>query len=426
MRLLGPLGALTLLLAVLLGLPGPAAAQETDGEAIQGTLRDGEGEPVAGVEITVEQDGAVVSTATTAEDGTWLVEVPGPGEYDVVLDEGTLPEGVGVRDEGGGQLQDVSIRAGQQRTVIIALGEGGAAGPGLLDQVPQLALNGIKFGLIVAMTAIGLSLIFGTTGMINFAHGELVTLGAVLAWTLNASTVVPNVHLVLAAPLAIAGTAAVGGALEVSLWRPLRARGTGLIQMLVISIGLSLLLRHVILILFGGRPQPFAQYALQPAITFGPVAVNPRDLVVMAISVAVLVAVGLILQRTRIGKAMRAVADNRDLAESSGIDVKRVILFVWVLGGALAGFGGVLFGVVQTITWDMGFFLLLLMFAGVILGGLGTAYGAMVGSLVVGLVSQLSTLLFPTELQVAWALGVLILVLLVRPQGLLGKPERFG
>jgi branched-chain amino acid transport system permease protein len=141
----------------------------------------------------------------------------------------------------------------------------------------------------------------------------------------------------------------------------------------------------------------------------------------------ILVAVGLLLQRTRLGTAMRAVADNRDLAESSGIDVKRVILAVWVMGGSLAALGGVLQGLTsRTITFDMGFGLLLLMFAGVIVGGIGTAYGAMVGGVFVGLASEVSTFWFSVELKLMFAFLLLIAVLLVRPQGILGRRERVG
>jgi len=139
------------------------------------------------------------------------------------------------------------------------------------------------------------------------------------------------------------------------------------------------------------------------------------------------VGIGLLLQKTRLGTAMRAVADNRDLAESSGIDVKKVVLSVWILGGALAALGGTFQGLTSgAVQWDMGFVLLLLMFAGVIVGGIGTAYGAMVGGLLVGLVSEVSTFWFSVELKLVFAFLVLIVVLLVRPQGLLGKKERFG
>ena len=129
------------------------------------------------------------------------------------------------------------------------------------------------------------------------------------------------------------------------------------------------------------------------------------------------------LQRTRIGKAMRAVADNRDLAASSGIDVDRVILVVWVMGAALAALGGVLLGLSDQVQWDMGFRLLLLMFAGVTLGGLGTAYGALLGSVIVGVFVQMSTLGHPRRLKYVGGLLLLIVILIIRPQGILGQPR---
>jgi neutral amino acid transport system permease protein len=262
--------------------------------------------------------------------------------------------------------------------------------------------------------------------MINFAHGELVTIGALAAFFLNAATPGPGWGLVGSALVAVLVGALVGGALELGLWRPLRARGIGRIQLFIVSIGLSLLLRHVLLVLFGSRPRPYADFVIQETLDLGPVALTPRDLVITVLSLAVLVAVGVMLLRTRIGRAMRAVADDRDLAEASGIDVSRVILVVWVLGGGLAALGGVLFGLSEIVAWDMGFRLLLLMFAAVILGGLGSAFGAMAGGLVVGLVAQLSTAWAPVELQNAWALAVLIAVLLVRPQGIFGRAQRVG
>ena len=139
-----------------------------------------------------------------------------------------------------------------------------------------------------------------------------------------------------------------------------------------------------------------------------------------------LAGVGLFLQRTKLGTAMRAVADNPDLAESSGIDVKRVVLVSWVVGSGLAALGGVMFGISEQVQWDMGFKLLLLIFAAVILGGLGTAFGAMVGGFVVGVAVEMSTLWVPTEFKTVIALGVLVLMLLIRPQGLLGSRERIG
>jgi neutral amino acid transport system permease protein len=150
------------------------------------------------------------------------------------------------------------------------------------------------------------------------------------------------------------------------------------------------------------------------------------DLFTIIICVIVLVLVALMLQRTKIGKAMRAVSDNRDLAASSGIDVNRVILVVWVMGGALAALGGVLLGLSDQVQWDMGFRLLLLMFAGVTLGGLGTAYGALVGSLVVGVFVQMSTLVVPSDSKYVGGLLLLIVILVIRPQGILGSRARIG
>jgi neutral amino acid transport system permease protein len=215
-------------------------------------------------------------------------------------------------------------------------------------------------------------------------------------------------------------------AMDLGLWRPLRRRGTGLIAMLVVSIGLSIFLRYLFLYLFEGRTRPFAQYAVQSAWTFGPFRIVPKDVIVIVLSLLILGAVGLMLQKTKIGKAMRAVAGNKDLAEASGIDVERVILWVWGVGGGLATLGGVFFGLSQQVSWQMGFILLLLMFAGVILGGLGTAYGALVGSLVIGIFVQMSTLVVAPDLKNVGALLVMVLVLLVRPQGILGKKQRVG
>jgi neutral amino acid transport system permease protein len=402
-------------------LATPALAQD---ESVRGTLSDQEGEPVADVTITVaDETGTEVDSATSDSDGDWEVPLPGPGDYEVTLDTETLPEDIGLTDEERSSL-DVSVRSGQQRTLIFSLGEREGAATLLLTRVPQSLANGLKFGFIIAMTAIGLSLIFGTTGLINFAHGEMVTFGAVAAFFIH--TLGPGMPLLAAAPLAVGVGALLGGGLERGLWRPLRARKTGIIQMLVISIGLAFVIRHIILLFFGGRSRPYLDYTVQRAIEVGPVRLTPRDLTVMALSLVVLTGIGLLLSKTRLGKAMRAVADNRDLAESSGIDVQKIILLVWVIGGALTAMGGVFLGVVENVNYFMGFRLLLLMFAGVILGGLGTAYGAMIGSLVVGVVTELSTLWFSTELKEMWALLVLIIILLFRPQGILGVKERVG
>lgn len=417
-----------LVLTSLLAPMTAALAQEAEpAESVRGTLQadgdEGDKIPVEGAEITVTTaDGDEVGIATTADDGTWEVPVPGAGDYVVAIDPDSLPDDIELRNEDRAELP-VNVRLGQNRTVLFALGEDPRQVGSRFDEFLQLIVEGIKFGLIIAMAAIGLSLIFGTTGLVNFAHGEIVTFGGLIAYLFNQTI---GMHLIPAALIAMVLTAGFGGGLDLVVWRPLRRRKTGLIAMMVVSIGLGFLLRYVYLYQFGGRTRPYGDYNLQRAVDVGPISIAPKDIVIILLSVAVLIGVGLLLQFTRIGKAMRAVSDNPDLAESSGIDVDRVILTVWALGSALACLGGVFFGLGEQVSFQYGFQLLLLMFAGVTLGGLGTAYGALLGSFVIGLFVQVSTLWVSTELKNVGAFAILIVILLVRPQGILGRAERIG
>jgi branched-chain amino acid transport system permease protein len=416
---------LALVLVALGALAGVAAAQSDEEEwSVGGTQRDPDGKPIEGVEIAVTTTaGEEVGDDTTAEDGTWNVELPGPGVYRAELDIDTLPDGVKLRNEDNNPLEFTVRVLGRPKVINFATGEGRSTGVALWRDLLQLTVEGIKFGLVIAMASIGLSLIFGTTGLTNFAHGEMVTWGALVAYFFNVHV---GMHLIPAAVLAVGVGAVSGGLQDRLLWRWLRGRGTGLIAMMVVSIGLGLFVRNVFLFVFLGRTRPFADYAVQRDWDIGPIGIAPKDAVSIVISVVVLVLVGIGLQRTRLGKAMRAVADNGDLAASSGIDVQRVILAVWVFGGGLAALGGVLQALGEQASFQMGFQLLLLMFAGVTLGGLGTAYGALVGSLAVGLLVQLSTHWIPSEMKYLGALAVLIVILVVRPQGILGARERVG
>jgi branched-chain amino acid transport system permease protein len=391
------------------------------GEGIRGTLANA-GMPVVGAKITVEKDGEEVGEAETDERGAFRIELPEAGEYVVKLDLDTLPEGVTVRQEGG-EERTVTVRPGAVQPALFILGAGDRETTGTAERALQLLVRGLQFGLVIAMGAIGLSLIFGTTGLTNFAHGEFLTGGAFAAYIFNVEL---GMNLIPATLLAVGVGALFGGLIDKGLWGPLRRRGTGLIAALVVSIGLAIVMRYVFLYFFGGSSRSYAQYATQSPISLGPIEIPPRDLVIMGLSIVVLTAVGLALIKTRLGKATRAVADNPSLAASSGIDVERVINVVWIIGTALAALGGVLLALSQQVSYLLGFQILLLLFAGVTLGGLGTAFGALVGSLVIGIFTQLSTLVIPAELQNVGALVVLILILVVRPQGILGRAERVG
>ena len=413
------LGALCLLV-VLLAFPALSAFAQD--EALFGTIETGDDEPVAGVLILVtDESGDEVGTSTSDDDGEWRVGLPAAGSYTVSLDESTLPEGVELRSEDVASTT-VDVRAGRERRVLFPLGEA-VAGEGLFDSISQRLVTGVKVGLIIAITSVGLSLVFGTTGLINFAHGEMVTFGAIVAWFINVTL---GINLIIAAMLTALIGFLFGTTLDAGLFAPLRRRRITGFQFLVITIGLSLLLQHLLLIWFGSEFRPYGDYARQPTMDLGPISINPRDIVVMVLSLAILIAVATFLQRSRMGRAMRAVSDNRDLAEASGVDVQRVVRIVWAVSVGLASIGGVFLGLVTTVQYLMGFQLLLLMFAGVILGGLGSPFGAMVGGLVVGMVSEVSTVWLRVELKSVWALIVLIVVLLVRPQGILGIRERVG
>lgn len=308
--------------------------------------------------------------------------------------------------------------------VAFPIGEGRADAFSLWSRLASLFVVGLKLGAIIALCAVGLSLIFAVTGLINFAHAELVTIGAVVAFFFHALG--PQWPLALAAVPAIALGAVLGLAQEKGIWQPLRSRGMPLLSMMVVSIGFGFALRFLILIIFGGLPRAYPGFAGQAAVPVGGVLVVPKQAITIAVAVVVLTAVGLFLQRTRAGTALRAVRDNPDLSESSGIDVNRVISLTWTIGAALAVIGGIFFGLTETVQWDMGFRLLLLMFAAVVLGGIGTAYGAMLGGFVVGVAVEMSTLVVPSELKAAVGLALLIVMLIYKPQGLLGVRERIG
>ncbi|MBT0565184.1 branched-chain amino acid ABC transporter permease [Williamsia sp. CHRR-6] len=417
------LAALTFLTVGAVVDSATASAAPTDVK-IFGTLRNGT-DRVADVTVkATDASGAVVGTAKSSATGAWSISLP-PGSYTVTIDESTLPQGISLQEKT--RSIPVVLTAGTDRPVIFSFGAKRTSTQiSAVSKLTRLAIDGIRFGLIIAITGVGLSLIFGTTGLTNFAHGELVTLGAVIAWAINVKL---GLNLILATVISIVVGALVGMLNELGLWRILRRRRSGLVAQLVVSIGLALIARYLILIFYSDRSKPFDDYQAQKQIGSGAFAITPVNLWCIIISLIVLVAVATMLQRTKIGKAMRAVADNRDLAASSGINVDRVILFVWALAGALASLGGVLFGLSELsgqVQWEMGFKLLLLMFAGITLGGLGTAYGALVGCVIVGLLVQLSTYWINPDLKYVGGLVVLIVILSIRPQGILGSRARIG
>ncbi len=417
-------------LVALVGFSSPASA---DGESIQVQVKDQQrdasgktdNQPVPGVSVTVlDASGAVIGTAVTDDKGVALVSVPGKADYTVRIDESTLPDGLALSAENPAEQQVTEAGFVTSKKIVnFFTGASQSESTSTTERISQRFADGIRLGLIIAMCSVGLSLIFGTTGLTNFAHGEIVTFGAMAAYFLNDR----GVHVLIATPLAVVAGGLLGYSLDRWGFSKFRARGVGLISQMVITLGMSIALKNFFLWRFGGRDKPFLDYTNQVGSKIGPITITPRDLIVTILATIVLVAVALTLQYTRLGKATRAVSDNVDLASSTGIDSAKVIRIIWIAGGALAALGGVFRGLDEQVSWDMGTALLFLMFAGITLGGLGSAFGALVGGFVVGILVETSTLVgVPTELKAAPALLILILILLVRPQGILGRAQRVG
>jgi neutral amino acid transport system permease protein len=280
----------------------------------------------------------------------------------------------------------------------------------------QLLINGIAIGSILALAAIGLTLTYGILKLSNFAHGDFMTLGAYLTWLINTT----GLNIWLSMLVGAIGTIIAMLIAEYLLWKPMRDRRASDTTLIIISIGLALFLRNGILLIYGGSNQQYLLPVVR-ALEFGELRVAYYRLVVVGLAIAAIVALHLILKNTKIGKAMRAVSDNIDLARVSGINVERIVLWTWVITGMLTALAGGMYGLIAVVRPNMGWFLILPMFAAVILGGIGNVYGAIAGAFIIGIAQELSVPLLGSEYKLGVALAIMIAILLVRPQGLFRK-----
>lgn len=333
----------------------------------------------------------------------------------------------------------------------------------LLDLVRRLATGdlavgtlttflwrGIVDGLIIGLAAIGLSMTYSILRFANFSHGDLVTTGAFTGWTvayliggagvaelgsrlllradgraqpgeLGMDVLAEPIAIVLGLVVAAVATVLVALAIDRLVYRPMRDAGG--IALLIASVGVALVLRYAIAFVYTSSTRGVTASAPRfdhPAI-FWTGSINLHQITMVVAALVLMVGVHLMLQYTRLGKAMRAMADNKDLALVTGIPTERVVLATWVIGAGLAGVAGYLVVLDRgTITYNLGWFLLLLIFAAVILGGIGSIYGAIVGALVIGLATNVSLVWIPSDLNQIAAFGLMILVLIFRPDGLLG------
>lgn len=298
-------------------------------------------------------------------------------------------------------------------------------------QLLSLTVRGVMLGGILSLGAIGLSLIFGVLKIPNFAYGDLMTAGAYLA--LVGVTLLPKgralgsfsfgyeLVIALVAAMALVGVIAYG--IDRAVYARLRARRSPPVILAMASLGVAFFVRSLIYIIWGADFSFFYVGRARPSVELlAGIRVRTDQLFILGLALVLIVLVYLLLEKTKVGKAMRATADNPDLARVSGINTDRVVLWTWLIGGALAGAGGVMYGLDTQLRPEMGWWLLLPLFASVILGTIGNPYGALAGALVIGIVWQVSTAFINPAYGPGVAFLVMILVLLFRPQGIFGKP----
>lgn len=415
---------------------------------VNGILQSADKEPIAGVKVMLS--GAETGETTTADDGTWAFKVADDGKYVV-----TIPQDVAKRYGFAADHASVEIvkkSFAQQRGVVRfdkAPASGNASKPSSTasdakrtmpaganaaayepsrssvtwTRFCQQLYSGIIFGLLLGLMSVGMNLVYGTTGLSSFSHGEQVTLGGLMAYV---GTQMLHMAIVPSAIFAVLIGALTGLVQDRLIWGPLRHKRVGTMQQMIVTIGLSMALQYLFQFFFGGDIKSIVK-SVPEGIQLGPVSTSAPALICAGIALVTIVGVTVFLYCTRLGRATRAVSDNAALAAASGINVDSVVRIVWTLSCALAALSGVLLGIyLNGIAWNTGVTLLMLMFAAVTLGGLGTANGALVGALVIGIVADLSTLVIPSDMRYASALAILILVLLVRPQGIFGKRNRIG
>lgn len=298
----------------------------------------------------------------------------------------------------------------------------------------ELFVYGIVLGSIIALGSIGLTLVFGILRFANFAHGDLMTAGAYVALFLvtrlfnwfgipdnNFGRLSFGWRMVFAFPISMMAIATLAIILDRLLYRPLRRKKSPSVILSMAALGASFIIQMTVLILWGADSLFYKPGILRPAIMLPlGIKIRPDQIFIVLVVFLSITVLHLFLKHTRMGKAMRATADNPELARVTGIDTNRIILLTWGIGGAMAAMGGILYGIDVQLHPGMGWGFLLPLFAATILGGIGNMYGALIGALVMGVVQQLSTAYLLPTYKPAVAFIIMILILLIRPQGIFG------
>lgn len=284
----------------------------------------------------------------------------------------------------------------------------------------QATANGLVAGSYLGLGALGLTLVFGVLRLVNFAHGDLLTAGA-YGTIAFAGLGLPIAAAVVLAALA---TAALAYLTELMVWAPMRARRAGTLQLFLTAIGVAFVIRFSIQFFSGSQARTLG-LDTTTTVTVAGIRLGVLQAGVLLVGLVTMVAVGLLLRYSRTGREMRAYSGNPVLAEVSGIDTRRIIAVTWLAAGFFGGLAGVLYGAaLGTFNPNLGFTLLLSLFAAAILGGIGNAYGALVGGIVIGLSQEWATLFFNARWKPAVGFAILVLTLLLMPNGIFGTSRR--
>jgi branched-subunit amino acid ABC-type transport system permease component len=291
----------------------------------------------------------------------------------------------------------------------------------MIEFINNYLIPGLVLGSIYALGAIGVSMIYSILRFAHFAHGDLMTFGAYLAYAVVVASGWPPL---LALPLAIVGTAGATLFIDQLAYRPFRKSRP--IVVVIASFGVALMIRAVIMLIWGVQPEPYVEGIQPPLESLQPFRIHEKHAVIVGTSLVLVAALHLLLTRTKMGKAMRAMSDDADLARVTGIGTERVIAWTWIVGAVLAAAAGVLIAIDTQIKPTLGWDLLLPLFAAAILGGLGRPYGAILGGLVIGMIEELSTYplfgdqpLVTPGYKTGLAFAIMVIMLIWRPQGLL-------
>lgn len=279
----------------------------------------------------------------------------------------------------------------------------------------QILLNGVVTGMVVALPALALALTFGVLRFPNFAIGSMLTVGAYAAYVFNVHAGLPLAAAAVLGALVLAGVSVGADRL---VFRPLRDRSG--ITLLVASMGVAFVLENIVRLIFSNDVRGYDVAVARPFRVLD-LRINQEQIVTAVTATLCMIAVHLLLRRTRLGRAMRAVADNPMLAAARGIDRDRVLRWTWAIAGALTAVAGVLIGLDTAIDPTMGWNKLIIIFAAALLGGIGQPFGAVAAALILGVVEELSTLVLSSQYRTGVAFAVMVALLLVRPWGLFGR-----